>query len=344
MRVYDVRGSAGSPGLAIDPGLKRVDELICRAHHGRASDAEQARLIAWRRASLDNERYHRELVQLLDEFTASEFDEEVDPPPLIEDLISPHSGSRAARGRSRYRSLSLQASVLITAAAVSLFVLGSRLGAPADPGLGTGEVVTGISEYSTVRLADGTTVRLGPESRLRMVGEAGKREVWLEGRAFFAVTRNEARPLRIRTHGGDAVILGTRFDIRAREDDLRVLVVQGTVKIGAGGSEVQLNANEMGSIGTDRAPRREHVDAGQIEKELEWVGNFLAFENTPLSQVAQEMSTLYGVPVHILDASLARETVRGVFVNEAIEDVLGVLCRALSAHCSVADTGVTIGP
>ncbi|MQA92446.1 MAG: hypothetical protein GEU90_19835 [Gemmatimonas sp.] len=65
---------------------------------------------------------------------------------------------------------------------------------------GTGGVVTGAGEAVTVKLGDGTIVRLAPESRLRMMGQTGRREVWMDSRAFFAVTKVEDRPFVVRTH------------------------------------------------------------------------------------------------------------------------------------------------
>jgi transmembrane sensor len=338
------KGTESSSRNLTDSRTGDVDELICRSLHGQATSSEEARLLAWRCASPENEGYYRHFVRLLDAVAAAEEDIPGDPPPLIEDLISPNSLRERIRGRFSWRgAVLLPGSMLTAAAIISLVVLGTSFTLPSVPQFGTGEVVTAKYEYSTVRLGDGTTVRLGPESRLRMAGDAGTREVWLEGRAFFAVAHDEARPFRIRSEGGDAVVLGTRFDLRARKDELRVVVVEGAVKIGEGEGEVQLAANEMGSIGKDREPRREQLEPEQIERELKWVGNFLAFENTPLTQVAQEVSALYAVPVHIMDTALVRETVRGVFVNESLEDVLAVLCRALSADCSVTPLGVTIG-
>jgi transmembrane sensor len=325
-----------------------VDELICRTLQGRTSRAERDRLLAWRRDSPENERYYSDLVRLLEEATAAELSEEADSMPLIEDLIAPSPFStfrKRRRGWSRSRLLAAT-STLTAAAAILLFLFGSRPASQslAESSFGTGEIVTGHSESTTVRLGDGTIVRLGPESRLRVIGEAGRREVWMEGRAYFAVARDEARPFRIRTHAGDALVLGTRFDLHVRNDDLRVLVVEGAVQLGARGSAVDVEASQLGRVTAYLPPSREEVDAEFIETELSWIGNFIAFENTPLSRAAQELSAHYGVPVEVLDSSLARETVRGMFTDETLPEVVRVLCRATGAHCSITPTGVTIGP
>lgn len=316
--------------------------MICRVRNGTASKLEEAKLRAWRRESFENELHYRRLVGMLDEVADVLLCEEVDGPPLIEDLLAPRPASASRRGRSAlgwWRG----AATVIAAAAVALLVVSSRWSGHADRAFGAGEVVTGASESTTVRLGDGSVVRLGPGSRLRVTGDSNSREVWMEGRAYFSVARDESRPFRIRTHAGDALVLGTRFDLEARDDDMRVLVVEGAVRMGAPGTQVEIAASEVGMVGDGGAPVTRPIDAGELDRELAWVGNFIAFENTPLSRAADELSRRFGVPVLVLDSVVARETVRATFTDESLEEITRVLCRAVSVHCSVQDGKVTIG-
>lgn len=307
--------------------------------NGQASKAEEAVLLAWRRKSFKNERHYRNLVEMLDHISDTVLEEDVDAPPLIEDLLThrftkPQPVSR--RGWWR-----IAAATTLTAAAIFLVI--HRGGVTGEASFGTGEVVTGPSESTTVRLGDGSVVRLGPESRLRVTADKDSREVWMEGRAYFSVARDESHPFRIRTHAGDAVVLGTRFDLEARADDMRVVVVEGAVKVGAPGSEMEILAREIGTVGDGAAPQRRRVEVDELERETAWVGSFIAFENTPLSQAADELSRRFGIPVVVLDSMVARETVRATFTDESLEEITRVLCRAVSVHCSLQDGKVTIG-
>lgn len=309
--------------------------------NGHASKADEAELLAWRRTSISNERHYRNVVEMLDQISDTVLDDDVDAPPLIEDLLSKSSAYGSPRRPFRRGVWQVAASGLVAAAALAFVLL--RGGTPAGTAFGAGEVVTGPSESTTVRLGDGSVVRLGPSSRLRVIADGGSREVWMEGRAYFSVAKDESRPFRIRTHAGDAVVLGTRFDLEARADDMRVVVVEGAVKMGAAGSELEVAAREIGTVGDGEAPRRRSADVEEIDRELAWVGSFIAFENTPLSQAADELSRRFGVPVVVLDTLLARETVRATFTDEPLDEITRVLCRAVSVHCSVQDGRVTIG-
>lgn len=327
-----------------------MDELICRAVKGRVSEEEAAELFTWRRQSLKNEAYYRDLVRLLREFEVTESRARVSPPPPVEALIPELASGGGALARWRVRRVVLRRGVggaLAAALALAVVVLlgGRGFDRPPEPlTMGTGEIVTGPAETTTVTLGDGTIVRLAPESRLRIPSSPGTREVWLEGHAYFAVAKQQGRPFRVRTHAGDAVVLGTRFDLRVREDDLRVLVVDGAVEVSAQGARVDAQARQMVRVRGSQPPVREDVDPRYLEQEIGWLGDFLVFEDTPLAQAADELSAHYRVPVVVLDTTLARSTVRGMFLGEDLEDVVGVLCRAVSAQCHVAPSGVSIGP
>src|SRR5690606_13338431 len=207
------------------------------------------------------------ILQLLDEVTVAVLEEEADPPPLIEDLLSPHSFDLEPRRRQWLRRPVVGAAGLLLAASLAGIVVAPRVRTPDGNGFGTGEIITGMSESTTIRLGDGTIVRLGPESRLRVVGDRDRREVWMEGRAFFAVARDEARPFHVRTPAGDAVVLGTRFDLEAR-DDLRVLVVEGAVRLGADGKELDIESSQLGTIAPDHPPTQKELDPDAMAEEL----------------------------------------------------------------------------
>lgn len=327
-----------------------MDEIICRSIHGWASAAEEAELARWRRSSIQNERYYRDLSQVLRCALEVEASVEVPPPPSGGDLIGVSPDRRARRERRRVgmhpgwqqRLVYLAAAASICAGAVGLSQ--HRATDPASFALGPGEIVTGVGETTTVRLGDGTVVRLAPQSRLRVTGGSETREVWMDGRAFFAVAKQEGRPFVVRTHAGEATVLGTRFDLSAREDDLKLLVVEGLVEMAARGQSLPVTANQAARVTQAGEPVREAIDPDQLEEELSWLGDFLVFEETPLRKAAQEIGMRYDIPVEVLDERLASETVSGMFTDESLDDVLAVVCRAVHAHCLVQPSRVTISP
>lgn len=327
-----------------------MDELIIRSLRGHTSASEERMLADWRDRSAASARHYHDIHRLWRLGGVLVDGAEDEPPPTIRELMRrveeevpaarPPTRPAGSRGWRPWLQRALQMA--------ALFILGFAVRHTVFEGgnptaLGVAEFVTGASETVTVTLGDGTLVRLAPESRLRLTG-AAEREVWLDGHAYFAVTTQEGHPFRVRTHAGDAVVLGTRFDLQAEEGRLRLLVVEGKVELAARGTTVAIEASEMSEVIGSAPPTLEKVDPQYVQSSLRWMGDFIAFEATPLRQAAQELSLHYGVPIEVLDSTLTNETVHGWFADEELEDVLNVVCRAVRAHCSIRQAGVTIEP
>lgn len=318
-----------------------MDEIIIRSLQGRSTPADEETLRSWREESLHNERYYRAMartwrvVGLIEPDAAPAHSESV-PAPLIQPLqVLPERPRRA-----RYRAAAI---VLAAAASIALGIgIGSFARPDGTPLLAAEEFVTGAHEMVTVRLTDGTMVRLAPDSRLRVGQQGRERQVWLDGRGFFAVAKDSSRAFVVRTRTGAAHVLGTRFDVSVTDRGMQVFVVEGRVVHEAGDGRVEVRAMQLSRAADGGAPEVQAVrDARPL---LSWLGEFLVFQATPLRDVALELERRFDVNVRIADDELARRTVTAWFSDESIEEVLLVVCRAADAHCSVRDEGVSIEP
>jgi len=194
---------------------------------------------------------------------------------------------------------------------------------------------TGQDQTSTVTLLDGSVVRLGPDSRLQ-IWTADNRSVSLDGAAFFAVASDSSNPFTIRTESGDAEVLGTRFELRAEPESLRLVVVEGRVALEAEGQRVEVEKGAMSSILRGSVPELPRV--ADVWDLLDWSGGLLIFQTTPLAQVMEEVSVHFGVSVNIGDSALARRTVTAWFDDETVEEVVGTICQVVGATCTIGDT------
>jgi transmembrane sensor len=228
---------------------------------------------------------------------------------------------------------------LVAAAAVLVALLDPWAGAA--PGVATpAEVVTGASELATVKLADGSVVRLAPSSRLQLAVGA-QREVTLEGRAFFAVASVPGEPFRVRTRTATAHVLGTRFELATEDDGVRLLVLEGRVSLDAPQNTVEVSAGEQSGVRDGAAsPPTPLADRAAATA---WMGRFLVFQATPLRDAAAEIERLYGSRIIVADSALAGATVTATFTDRTAEDVVRVVCSVLGARCVPGEGVVTIG-
>lgn len=229
--------------------------------------------------------------------------------------------------------------VLVVGIGISIAYLRPDSGALPSLSFGVNEYHTGAGERSTVRLADGSIVRLAPESRLRFTGSKTAREVELEGRAFFAVAKDPRFPFIVRTRAGDAHVLGTRFDVRVSNGDLRVLVVDGRVEVKVQDQVVELGGGQMTVASDGEEPAVVDVD---VHSMLDWMGQSLVFQDTPLDQAVAEIQSLYGAEIHLRDQDLSTRTITAWFVDEPFDEVMAIICRAVQVKCLIGENSAEI--
>ena len=159
--------------------------------------------------------------------------------------------------------------------------------------------VTFTAEAQQVKrltLPDQTEISLAGGSRLtydaRHYGQE-MRLVRLEGKAFFEVWHDEARPFRVETAESRVTVLGTRFQVVAGKEQTTVDVVSG--KVGFALREktdsVALTAG-LQAYYTSGDPRIKVTEQPNLN-ELAWLTHRLRFEETPLPQVVADLEQAY---------------------------------------------------
>jgi ferric-dicitrate binding protein FerR (iron transport regulator) len=312
-------------------------ELIYRSLSKRTSREEEAELRAWRAAAPDHELQYQEWVRLCE--LAGETLRAPDPPPppgaalLIRRAATGTSPTLQPRVR-RFRPVELWGGSVtaLTAAAIAWVLLVPAMRENSSGALLGEEYVTAAAQSETVILGDGTVVRLGPQSRLRLAGADRPREVYLDGTAYFVVKSRPEAPFKVRTDHGEAVVLGTRFELRTRRSDLRLLVFEGRVALEAEHGPVVVAAGQMSHISEGRAASPAEVD--DLRTLVPWLQRFIVFQSTPLAEAVEELEREYGVTVHIRDRALATQTLTGWYADRQFGEIFGLICGVLQASCS----------
>jgi transmembrane sensor len=315
-----------------------MDELILRALHDSISEEEERELAAWRGASEENEAYYRELRAML-EVARSTVDESAAPPrPALEALV-PSAGAAARRRR---RGIGALAGLAAAAALAAVLLQVPRHAGTPGFSLGEADYATGPGESRTVLLPDHSVVKLGPSTRLRTTDARDVRDVFLDGKAYFAVAKMNGLPFQVRTASGRAVVHGTQFELATEGAGTRLLVFEGRVALEAAATRsVEVGAGELSSIsdGSLAAP----VRVEDPRKMAGWLGSFLVFQATPVPQVARELASVYGVRVEVTDSALATQTVTGWYDGEPFDDVFAIVCGVLQAQCEVENGVAKLG-
>ncbi len=327
-----VPGEDSSDGF---PGRSEVDDLIIKTLNSAASPFEDERLKRWRESAPGNEEYFQEMAKVWGLTTP----EPVVPawgPPSVEAIVAAAPIPLRKGGpskRNAWRNWGL------LAAAVAAIGLGIQFMIPMGPTPTAVHQVGGGGD-ETVTLNDGSFVRLAQGSTLREWEVEGGREVSLEGRAFFAVARDEASPFVVRTDGGEITVLGTRFQVDTEDDGISTVVVEGLVGVSTEFGAAEVPAGSLAHMAAGNAPFVQAVD--DVAAYLNWADGNLLYQATPLSQVVEEVARFYGRTLSVQGSDLAQRRVTAWFQGEPFEAVAESLCVVTEAVCVPAAGGMAM--
>jgi transmembrane sensor len=188
-------------------------------------------------------------------------------------------------------------------------------------------------QRSTVTLADGTVVTLAPATRLRVAFRESRREVALDGEAFFAVVHDARRPFTVRAGNAVATDIGTRFAVRRYAEDtaVQVVVADGAVSFSdtasRGGGRLVLGAGMRGVVG--RAGATAVTTGVDVATALAWTNGTLTFDRAPLRLVVAELGRWYDVDVELADSAIGERLVTTSLKDETLPEALTALSASL---------------
>jgi ferric-dicitrate binding protein FerR (iron transport regulator) len=180
-------------------------------------------------------------------------------------------------------------------------------------------VVTGAGQLGTVELLDGSTVRMGPESKLRIPSPFGEevRGLQLDGTATFTVAPNQE--LRFIVLAGNTTIVasGTSFTVRAYPDEGNVTarVSEGSVTVTVGDSTRTLSAGGALVVRSDSTMAT--PVAQDLEQALGWADGRVVVANQPLRDVIGVARRWFGMELYVPDTALLS---RRVTLNADVGD------------------------
>ncbi|MDR1342906.1 MAG: FecR domain-containing protein [Prevotellaceae bacterium] len=194
------------------------------------------------------------------------------------------------------------------------------------------------NEAYTYMLHDSTSVSLNKGSRLSCIGDYGdgKRELQLEGEAFFEVAASSSGLLVV--HAEETLIrdIGTAFNVQAYpdSDSVTVFVQRGEVHFyGEASSGLILKAGETGTF--DRRTKifsRSQTDANAAS----YATKVFVFRDKPLDEAIALIGKVYDSRIYLDDSAAAAKTISVTFDNESLEEIVEVIGETM--HLQVAQS------
>lgn len=332
--------------------VRKIDEIasewLARRDSEAWSDADQRGFDAW----LDESPLHRvaflriehvwERASRLEALGAGVRRGEVPPPGQWN--FSPFANA-ADIERDRDRS-GIARSGRVRAIAASI-ALAAALGLawsvwPAGPAYRTP-----VGGLAVVPMADGSTITLNTDSRIRVTMSEKERHVELErGEAFFDVAKDPGRPFVVNAGDQRVIAVGTQFSVRREGDEIRVVVTEGRVRVEPEG-HASVAAREPLTAGAVALANNAGVLLQQqalpeAQEALSWRTGVLVFRDLTLTEAVAEFNRYNSRKIVIEDPGIATLRIAGSFRATNLDAFARLLERGYPLHARYADDRIIL--
>lgn len=286
-------------------------KLLHKMFRGKATDSELTQIRQWVNESEENkDAFHHERAF----FDALQFND------LSKDICV------------RKRSVSLWKWVgSIAAAVIALVLLYSvpvyfEKDLPEEVAFNTIKVPAG--QRVEVTLADGTHLWLNARSEFSYPSSfnGDKREVRLNGEAFFDVAKDENKKFIVNTDRCEVEVLGTQFNVDAyNEDDFSTALLRGSVRV-----TDKSQPNESVVLEPNNAVRLDHgrltVTPITDFNAYSWKDGVFTFKDIDFKVLMKKLERNYGIRIIIENPELDDYACSGkIRISDGIEEVLRAL-------------------
>lgn len=223
------------------------------------------------------------------------------------------------------------------------------------------ETVNHSDTALTLTLEDGSSVTLQPGSLLiypaRFV--SNKREVHLEGEAFFDIRKNADRPFCVYHNNLVTQVLGTSFIVKANKQKklVEVSVITGKVQVYENNNTSTADNNKI-SNGVILTPNQKVIykekerqfNATLIDDPLPVTSHSLtvaavpdfAFEETPLQKILPALEKFYGIEIVVENDRIYQCLFTGDISKHGLYTKLDIICESVKAAYEIVGTKILI--
>jgi transmembrane sensor len=277
-------------------------------------EAQAVEFDAWLGADAANAKAYDAALAVMLELDAA-------APEILDDIQSAPAHRPGARANTSKRGW-LAAGGLAAAGVVALAVMSLSALAPTAQSFATAK-----GEHRTVKLADGSTIELNAGSELSVtLGRHDRHVVMPQGEAVFDVAADKARPFLIDAGDRTVRVVGTRFDVRRRGDQLSVTVERGVVEVrpagDLAGKVFRLHPGQR--LDTAQGAAAVQLSLADPQAVESWRTGRLIYRDQPLGDVVADLNQQFREPIVLEDPALAQVRVSGVLV---LDDQAAVIRR-----------------
>jgi transmembrane sensor len=195
---------------------------------------------------------------------------------------------------------------------------------------------TQFAEIQTLKLYDGSVVTLNANSLLTLPSRyewANDRTVNLKGEAYFVVSKvfdksSKYRKFTVQTATGKVEVYGTQFNVYARNEQMKVLLDEGNVKIIENKSRqtITLSPKQFVELNNDnkvtQVLEKPTVQSNEITS---WKRNLLIFNDVSMEELALRFKEVYGLTLVLKGEAFENQAFQGELPVNNLEEALLII-------------------
>ncbi|WP_417327049.1 FecR family protein [Halarcobacter sp.] len=187
------------------------------------------------------------------------------------------------------------------------------------------------SKIFTIILSDKSKVMLNSGSSLKYLNHfsnTNKRNVSLEGEAYFEVTKNKKLPFIVHTKDLNVKVLGTKFNISSYQNDKNssVFLEEGSVSINKSSEGINPEKSIILKPKQRLIIQKKQLIINEVstKKYVAWKKRELYFKNDRFEDIVKKMERYYDITIKLESIDLNENRYTGTFTTETIDEILMV--------------------
>ncbi len=175
-------------------------------------------------------------------------------------------------------------------------------------------IATNYGEQLEYQLPDGSKITLNANSTLSY-RTRNPRTVRIEGEAFFEVRKiaETNEKFHVWTSDLSVTVLGTSFNVNTRNDETRVFLEEGKVKLEleASAQPIEMEPGDFIAYSKGKQQLIEKKKNSSLLENAAWKQGSLIFKDTPLPEALSDIEDIYGVKFVLQSDKLKQKVISG---------------------------------
>ncbi len=324
------------------------EDIINKYLTGQCSEEELVEVNAWMKESEENAR---QLFRMEEIYHLGKFNQYADRKQMARAEIQLYKKLDEEK-RKQNKILRMHRWMKYAAMIAVILVIGGGSGYWLYQNGNNQHMMVAVANEGIVKeiiLPDGTKVWLNNSATLKYPREFSEkaRNVYLDGEAYFEVTKNRHKPFTVQSDAMRVRVLGTTFNFKCDKNYriAEVTLIEGEIEVKGNKEEGQIILAPGQRAELNKNNGRLTVKQVDAKMDAVWHDNLIPFQKADIFTISKALERFYDIKIILSPDMRADKTYSGVLKKKStIESVLKSLQNSISIDYKIVGNNIFISP